>query len=171
MKIPPIAALTVVSLFFTACGHKSSQITSSSPAPSPSSLEAGEPQDNSAPALVADESPQEQAIPSPSPSASTGRPVFKSQAATRVANDYLNSCQTLMKDVNTVAPPPAGDLEGGMNFIRSYTQKIARDTAALESQRRQIQSQMAPERKKATPPISKESGATSAGFELGSPVW
>jgi hypothetical protein len=151
MKIPLIAALTVVSLLLTACGKKSTEITSSSSSPPLNPRYVAEDPSNDStvsPSSVVDESPQEQATPSPSPSASSGRPVFKSQATTRVANDYLDSYQTLMKDVNTVSSPPAGDLEGGMNFVRSYTQKIARDTAALESQRRQIQSQMAPEERK-----------------------
>jgi hypothetical protein len=150
MKIPLIAPLAVVSLFFAACGHKSTQITSSSPAPSPTSLEAEEPQDNSAvsSSLVAEESPKEQAVPSPSPSGSSGRPVFKSKATTQLANQYLDSYQTLVNDLNTVSTPPPGDLEASMSYLKSYTQKLARDSAVMENQKRQVQSQLSPDERK-----------------------
>jgi len=83
-----------------------------------------------------------------SESASPTRPVFKSEAATETANQYLNSYQAVIQDLNEtpstrpVAPP------GGIYDVRPYLQKLARDAAALANQQNQVDAQLSREEKK-----------------------
>ena len=74
--------------------------------------------------------------------------MFKSEAATEVANQYLNSYQALIQDLNEVptsrpVPPP-----GGMYDVRPSLQKLARDTAALANQEKQVDAQLNPGEKR-----------------------
>jgi hypothetical protein len=150
MKSPLIAALAVVLFFFAACGKKSTEITSSTSSPPLNPRYVAEDPSNDSiesPSSVVDQSPQEQAIPSPSPSASTGRPVFKSEAATQVANQYLNSYQTLITDLNAKQPSPTSP-EASLNDALTAARKIARDASELTNQNKQVQSQLTAEEKK-----------------------
>jgi hypothetical protein len=151
MKAILIAPLAVVSALFVACGQKSTQTTSATPAPSSTQSQAAETPDYSGVnfSSVAEASPQEQVAPSPSPSATPGvRPVFKSEGATQAANQYLDSYGALINDLNATPQPPIGNPEATMNYLRSYTQKLARDNAELANRQRQVDSQLTPNERK-----------------------
>ena len=92
----------------------------------------------------------EQAAPAPPPSAGAtdARPVFKSEAATQAANQYLDSYASLLNDLNAAPHPPAGNPEAMMSSVRTYTQKFARDSADLANRQRQVDSQLSPEERK-----------------------
>ena len=154
MKIPLIAPLSVVLLFFAACQQKSAQISSSPPAPSAPSLtpsEAAEASDYSGvtSSSVAEASSEEQAAPSPSSNAaSDARPVFKSEEATQAAGQYLDSYGAVINDLNATAQPPTESSEAIMSYFRTYTQKLARDNAELANRQRQVESQLNPVERK-----------------------
>jgi hypothetical protein len=152
MKIPLIAPFAVVSLFFAACGQKSAQITSSSSPPSPAPTEAAESPDYSGVSSSSSAEASSTAEVANSPSAngtSNPGPVFRSEAATQAANQYLNSYNALRNDANGPAPKlPPGNLEGSMSALRSYAQKLAQQSAEFENQRRQVDSQLTPDEKK-----------------------
>jgi len=151
MKVTLILPFTVVSFLFTACDQKSAQITSSSPVPSSSPAQAVEPPSDSGviSPSVADASPQEQAAPSPAPSvAADSRPVFKSEAATQAANQYLDSYRALVNDLSAKPQLPTGSSEATMNYLRSYTQNIARESAEVANRQRQVESQLTPDERK-----------------------
>ena len=151
MKVILIAPLAFVSAFFVACEQKSTQTTSSTPTPSSAALQAAETPDYSGVSSpsVAEASPQEQVAPAPSPSATPGvRPVFKSEAATQAANQYLDSYGAVMNDLNATPQPPIGNPEATMSYFRTYTQKLARDNAELANRQRQVESQLTPNERK-----------------------
>jgi hypothetical protein len=145
MKIPLTASLAVVLLFLAACEQKSAQVTTAS---SPSSMPtpASETPDYSAisPASSVESSSQEQAAgPAPSMSpASSGRPVFKNEVATKVANDYLDKYQTFLNDMNAQAPPAIPDMQTAVNNANNALQKIAQDSVELANQERQVQREL-----------------------------
>jgi len=150
MKIPLIAGIAIVTLFFAACGKKSTEIASSSSSPPLNPRYVAENPSNDStvsPSSVVDESAQEQVIPSPSPSASNGQLVFKSEAATQVAKQYLNSYQTVLGDLNAKPVSPTSP-EQGMNDALTAARKLASDTAQLENQQRQLKSQLTPDEQK-----------------------
>jgi hypothetical protein len=151
MKIPLIAPFAAVSLFLAACGQKSSQITSSSPRPSAKPSEAVEAPDYSGVAFnsVAEASGEEQTTPTPAASAASGvRPVFKSEAATQAANQYLDSYAAVLNDVSAAPPTRTTDPETGLNNVKSQLQKLGRDSAELANQQREIQRQLTPDERK-----------------------
>ena len=150
MKLSLIAPFAVASLALAACQQKSAQITSSSPTPPATSTQTAQAPDFSGitSPSVAEASPAPAASSAVSESASPTRPVFKSEAATEVANQYLDSYQSVIQDLNEtsssrpVAPP------GGIYDVRPYLQKLARDTAALANQQNQVDAKLSPEEKK-----------------------
>jgi hypothetical protein len=148
MKIPLIAPFAAVLLFFAACEQKSAQITSASPAHSLTPSEAVEAPDYSGVTSpsVAEALPQEeQAAPSiRSNTASEAWPVFKSEEATQAANQYLDSYGALVNDLNATPQPPIGNPEATMSYLRTYTQKLARDSAVFADRQRQVESQLTP---------------------------
>jgi hypothetical protein len=158
MKSPLIAAFAVVSLFFAACGKKSTEINSSSSSPplnpryvaeDPSNDSTASP--SSSPSSLADESQQEQATPSPSPSAAIGRPVFKSQSATQAANQYLDSYNAVRNDLTAAPgtrPSIPTDPKAAMEAIQGQLQKIGRDTRELANQQKQVDGLLTPDEKK-----------------------
>jgi hypothetical protein len=154
MKSSLIAAFAVVSLFFAACGKKSTEINSSSSSPPLNPRYVAEDPSNdstASPSSLADESQQEQATPSPSPSASSGRPVFKSQAATQAVNQYLDTYNRVRNDVTAVPgtrPEHPTDPKAAIEAVRGQLQKIGRDTTELANQQKQVENLLAPDEKK-----------------------
>jgi hypothetical protein len=150
MKIFLITPLAIASLFFEACEQKPARITSSSPAPSSTSTQAAEAPDYSGltSSSAAEAVPSPEASSSASQSASPAGPVFKSEAATEAANQYLNSYQAVIKDLNEVPPSRPVSPPGGILDVRPSLQKLARDTAALVNQQKQVDGQLTPEEKK-----------------------
>jgi hypothetical protein len=154
MKNPLIAALAVVSLFFAACGKKSTENTSSSSSPPLNPRYVAEDPSNDStvsPSSLADESQQEQATPSPSPTASSGQLVFKSQAANKAAKQYLDTYNRVRNDVAAdlgTHPVNPTDPRAAIEGIRGQLQKIGRDTKELANQQKQVESLLAPEEKK-----------------------
>ena len=151
MKLILIVPLALASGLFAACDQKSVQTTSPSPGPSSSPAQASEaPSDSGviSPSL-AEASPQEQAAASPSATeVSDGRPVFKTEAATQAANQYLDSYRALVNDLSAKPQPPTGNPEATMNYLRSYTQKVARESAEFGNRQRQVESQLTPDERK-----------------------
>ncbi len=149
MKILLIAPFAIASLLFAACEQKSAQITSSSPAPSSTSTQAAAPDYSGVTSPSdAEAAPSPVASSSASQSASPAGLVFKSEAATEAASNYLNSYQAVIQDLNEVpasrpVPPP-----GGIYDVRPSLQKLARDTAALANQQKQVDAQLNPEEKR-----------------------
>ena len=150
MKINLIARFALISLCVAACEQKSAQVTSSRSSPSSRPSESAEVSDFSgvSTSSVAEASVPEQAAPSPSAAATAARPVFKSEAATQAANQYLDSYANLLNDLNATPHPPAGNSEAMMSYLRTYTQKVARDSADLTNRQRQADSQLNPEERK-----------------------
>lgn len=156
MKISLIAPFAVVSLLFAACEQKSAHITSSSPSaastPSESTLSgpAELPENSEAPRFsLVEASPTAEASAALSESVTSNpRPVFSSEAATQAANQYLDSYNALRNDVNVAPKPPPANLEAGLSELRSYAQKLARETAEFENQKRQVDSQLTPDERK-----------------------
>jgi hypothetical protein len=74
--------------------------------------------------------------------------VFKSEAATQAANQFLDSYATVINDVNAAPPTRATDPQSGLNNVRSQLQKLARDSAELENQQREVQRQLTPDERK-----------------------
>ena len=152
MKINLIAPFALISLCVAACEQKSAQVTSTSSPPSSTPSEAAEVSEYSGVTTgsVTEVSVPEQAAPAPSPSAAATdtRPVFKSEAATQAASQYLDSYASLLNDLNATPHPPAGNPEAMMSYLRTYTQKLARDSADLTNRQRQADSQLNPEERK-----------------------
>jgi hypothetical protein len=156
MKIPLIAPFAAVSLFLAACGQKSSEVTASAPAPSATASEsmlpeATQPVDNSetvssSSATNADATKPESSEPQ-SPT-SPPRPVFKSEAATQAANQYLDTYAAVVNDINAAPPTRTTDPEVGLNNVKSQLQKLGRDSAALANQQREVERQLTPDEKK-----------------------
>jgi|SRR5271166_2719820 len=152
MKIPLIAPFAAVSLFLAACGQKPSEITSSVPAPSStapeSSLaESSEPSENSeaVSSSLAASSPATEPGPSASQIVtSVPRPVFKSEAATQAANQYLDSYAAVINDVNAAPQTRTTDPQAGLNNVKNQLQKLSRDSAALANQQSEVQRQLTP---------------------------
>jgi len=156
MKIPLIAPFASVALFLTACGQKPSEVTTSVPrtasTPSDSMLpSATEPVESSetvssSSATNADatkpESAQAQNATSPP------RPVFKSEAATQAANQYLDTYASLVNEINTAPSVRTTDPETGLNNVKAQLQKLGRDTAALANQQREVERQLTPDERK-----------------------
>jgi hypothetical protein len=152
MKINIVAPFALISLCVAACEQKSAQVTSTSSPSSSRPSESAEVSDFSgvSTSSVAEASVPEEAAPAPSPStaATAARPVFKSEAATQAANQYLDSYASLLNDLNATPHPPAGNPEAMMSYLRTYTQKLARDSADLTNRQRQADSQLNPEERK-----------------------
>ena len=154
MKSPLIAPLASVLLLFAACEQKSAQVTSSAPPPSQTPAEATETPDNLAmsPSSSEEASPTAEATISPSATGTSNRqPVFRNEAATQAANQYLNSYKTILNDV-TAAPrthpaistDPIAAIEGAENQLR----KLGQDTAQLENRQQEVDQQLTPDEKK-----------------------
>src|SRR5208282_161309 len=150
MKFPLIAPFAAVSLLCAGCEQKPAQITSSSPAPSSTSTQAAEAPDYSAVTAtsVEEAAPSPQASSSASQSALPARPVFKSEAATQAASQYLDSYQSLLDDANAAPNRSEITANGGVFDVRPYAQKLARDSAALSNQQKQVDAQLTSEEKK-----------------------
>jgi hypothetical protein len=155
MKRPLIAVFAVVSLFFAACEKKSAEIISSSSSPPLNPRYVAQDQSNDStvsPSSLADESQQEQATPSPSPSASNGRPVFKNEAATQAANQYLESYNKVLNDVTAVPKSrpviPTDDPKAAIEAVTGQLQKLGQDTAELANQQKQVSNLLTPDEKK-----------------------
>src|SRR5271165_6850021 len=153
MKIPLIASLAAVSLFFAACEQKSPGTAASSPSSSaPTPAGAAEPPDNSAvsSSSLAAEQPAAEASATPSTNvASTNRPVFHSEAATQAANQYLDSYSALTSAVNNAPKPPqGGNPEAVMSSLQNTLQEIGRHTAELQNQQQEVDRQLTPDEKK-----------------------
>jgi phytoene dehydrogenase-like protein len=146
MKISLIAPLVAVSFLLAACGHKSARIASSNPSPSPTEAEDIQ-NDSMVSSSVTVESFQEQAVASPSPSASPAELVFKTQAATQTAKQYLDRYRAVLEDLNAKPVSPTSP-EVGMNEAINSVRKLAQDNANLESQQRQLKSQLTPDKQK-----------------------
>jgi hypothetical protein len=156
MKIPLIAPFAAVSLLLAACGQKSSQVTSSVPAssstPSESMLpEATQPADNSE-TVSSSSATNADATKAGSPESQTTtsvpRPVFKSEAATQAANQYLDTYSAVLSDINAAPATRTTDPETGLNNVKSQLQKLGRDSAALANQQREVDRQLTPDEKK-----------------------
>ena len=151
-KINFIVPFALISLCVAACEQKSVHVNSTSSPPSSRPSESAEVSDFSgiSTSSVAEASMPEQAAPAPPPSAGAtdARPVFKSEAATQAANQYLDSYANLLNDLNATPHPPAGNSEAMMSYLRTYTQKVARDSADLTNRQRQADSQLNPEERK-----------------------
>jgi hypothetical protein len=148
MKNPLIVSCTAASLLFAACEQRPAQISSASPTPSPSS---GEVVREPYSAATSSSSFTQTVVTSetaPSPSASPtakGELVFRSEAATQAASEYLNGYNTLLNDINARPPTRDTDPETGINNLKAQLQNIARDLNQLGSQQRQVQQQLTPD--------------------------
>lgn len=97
---------------------------------------------------VAEASSQDAAPASAQSAPSDARPQFRSEAATQAANQYIDSYAGLINDLNTAAQPPIGNPEASMSYLRSYTQKIARESAEVANRQRQAESQLTPDERR-----------------------
>ena len=135
MKMRLIAPFAVVTVFLGACEQRSAQITSSSPAPSstPAVAAADSLDSSEAPSSsLASSSPSAEAsAPSSQSATSNPRPVFKSEAATQAANQYLDSYGALLNDINATPGPRNTDPQTGLNNVKAQLQKLGRDGAEL----------------------------------------
>ena len=156
MKVHLIAPFAAVSLFLAACGQKSSDVTASAPAPSstPSEAtlpEATQPVENSETVSSSSATNVDVTKPESSQSESTTappRPVFKSEAATQAANQYLDTYATVLNDINAAPPTRTTDPEAGLNNVKAQLQKFGRDSAALANQQREVERQLTPDERK-----------------------
>jgi hypothetical protein len=91
------------------------------------------------------------------------RPVFKSEAATQAANQYLDTYAAVVNDINAAPPTRNTDPATGLSNVKSQLQKLGSDTAALANQQREVERQLTPDERKRLRQYQKESGATAAG--------
>ena len=153
MKSPLIAPCAIVLLLFAACQQKSAQITSSSPPPRPAPTEATEPPDYSG---VTSSSAESSATPeadvSPSMSGTSNpRPVFRNEAATQAANQYLESYNRVVNDVSAAPgtrPAIPTDPKAAVEAAKDLARKVGQDTAALANQQREVNRLLTPDEKK-----------------------
>jgi hypothetical protein len=153
MKIRPIAPFAVVTVFLGACEQRSAQITSSSPTPSstPAVAAAAELSDSSeaSSAPLAATSPSAEASAASTQSAAPNpRPVFKTEAATQAANQYLDSYSALLNDINAAPGPRNTDPQTGLNNVKAQLQKLGRDNAELANRQKEVERQLNPEERK-----------------------
>jgi uncharacterized phage infection (PIP) family protein YhgE len=76
------------------------------------------------------------------------RPVFKSEAATQAANQYLDSYAAVINDVNAAPPTRTTDPQTGLNNVKSQLEKLSRDSAELANQQSEVQRQLTPDEQK-----------------------
>src|SRR5215469_12037520 len=145
MKTLLIALFASVSLFFAGCGKEPARITSESSTSSPSP-EAIVPGSNTS-GTSSETAVTSETAPTASPSApATGGLKFKTEAATQAASAYLNAYNTLINDINGPTSPRGGvDAETAKNNAMAELQKIARDTAELTNQEKQVQQALTPD--------------------------
>jgi hypothetical protein len=155
MKSSLIAPFALVSLLFAACEQKPSQITSSSPPPGPAPTEAAGAPDYSgvtSSSSSAEASPTAEADMSASTSGTSNpRPVFRSEAATQAANQYLDTYNTLRNDVNAAPgtrPVIPTDAKTAIEAAKAEAQKVGRDTQELANQEKRINRLLTPDEKK-----------------------
>ena len=152
MKIRLITPFAVVTVFLGACEQRSAQITSSSPAPSSTpavgAAESSDSSEASSAPLAAASSSAEAPTASTQSAAPNPRPVFKSEAATQAANEYLDSYSALLNDINAAPGPRNTDPQTGLNNVKAQLQKIARDNAELANRQREVERQLTPEERK-----------------------
>jgi len=148
MKTLLIAPLVSVSLFFAGCGKEPVQITSesSTPSPSPEAIAPGQQTSATSYSAVSKTAITSETAPTPSPSApAKGGLVFKTAAATQAASAYLNAYNTLISDTNATSPRGGVDAETAKSNAMASLQKIARDTAELTNQEKQVQQTLTPD--------------------------
>jgi hypothetical protein len=151
MKTHLMAPFAVVTVFLGACEQRSAQITSSSPPPSSTPAVAAESSDNSeasSSSLAAATPSAEASVPSPQSASPNPRPVFKTEAATQAANQYLDSYSAVLNDINARPPTRDTDPQTGLNNVKAQLQKIARDNAELANRQREVERQLTPEERK-----------------------
>jgi len=151
MKVLLSAPFAALLFFFSACEQKSPPVASSSPRPSSIPTQTAEAPDYSGVTSnsLAEVSPQDQATPSASPSvAATNRPVFHSEAATQVANQYLNSYIALRNSIDNAPKVPLGNPEAITSTLQTTLQQLARNNAELQNQQREVDRQLTPDEKK-----------------------
>ena len=150
MKRPLIAPLVIGSLLFAACQQKSAQITSSS-SPRPAPTEAAEAPDYSGvtSSSSADASPTAEADTSASASeTSNPRPVFRNEAATQAAKQYLDSYNRLVNDVTAVPgtrPAIPTDPKAAIEAALSQARKVGQDSQVLAEQQKQVNKLLTPD--------------------------
>jgi hypothetical protein len=145
MKSLLIAIFPAVSLFFAGCGQESAQNTSVSSTPSPSPEQAVREANTEATpySSVGQAAMTSNTAPSPSPSPTAL--AFKSKEATQAANQYLNTYNTLLNDLNAKATTKGMDPEAAKNAAMDHLKKVEQDTFELQNQERQVKQVLTPD--------------------------
>ena len=142
MKILLIALVASVSLFVAGCGKEPAQITSesSTSSPSPEAMVPGSQTSATSYSSLSETAP----TPSSSATSKSGL-TFKTEAATKAANQYLNAYSTLINDTNARTSARGTDPETAMSNAMAQLKKIARDTAEVTEQENQVQQALTPD--------------------------
>lgn len=144
MKTLLIALLATVSLFFTGCGKEPARVTSesSTASPSPQSIVPGSNTSATSYSSVSETAVTSETAPTPSAKMALA---FKSEAATKAANEYLNAYSTLINDINARTVPGGADPETAMSNAMAQLQKITRDNAEVTKQENRVHQALTPE--------------------------
>ena len=145
MRILVIALYVSVSLFLAGCGKETAQIASgpSTPSPSPTSI-MSESRTSATPYSETAPTPETASNPSPSPTAKVEL-VFKTEAATKAASEYLNAYNTLLNDINARPGPRGADPETALNNALAQLQKVTRDNAEVTNQQNKVEQVLSPD--------------------------
>jgi hypothetical protein len=148
MKIRLIALTASVSLFVAGCGKEPAQITSESsiPSPSPEAMLPGSQTSSTSYSSRSETAVTSETAPTPSSGGtSKSELTFRTEAATKAANQYLNAYSTLINDINARTSPRGTDPETAISNAMAQLQKIARDTAEVTEQQNQVQQALTPD--------------------------